>query len=127
MSIDQIGGTSNAAVFPTASSAAAANAGSVAAGAGTQTAQAVKPVKELKPVGEPTAEQVKDAMEEVQKAVTPVAQELLFSVDKDTGKTVVKVMDTETQKVIRQIPSEEMLVMAQQLDKLHGLLVKQKA
>lgn len=126
MSIDQIGGTGNVPGLPAASSAAAANAGSVAASSGIQTSRALKPIGEAKP-SEPTAEQVKDAAEEVQKAVSPVAQELLFSVDRDTGKTVVKVMDTETQKVIRQIPSEEMLAMAQQLDKLHGLLVKQKA
>lgn len=66
-------------------------------------------------------------MNEVQKAVAPLAQELQFSIDKGSGKTVVKVMDTGTHKVVRQIPSEEILAMAQQLDKLQGLLVKDKA
>jgi flagellar protein FlaG len=40
---------------------------------------------------------------------------------------VVKVIDRETQDVIRQIPSQEMLDLAQALDKLQGLLIKQKA
>lgn len=127
MSIDQIGGTGNVPGYPVQSSTATANAGSsVASAADVKSAQPLPGVKEPHSAA-PTKEQVDQAVQEVQKAVAPVAQELLFSVDKETGKTVVKVMDTQTQKVIRQIPSEEMLVMAQQMDKLHGLLVKQKA
>jgi flagellar protein FlaG len=40
---------------------------------------------------------------------------------------VVKVTDTETDKVIKQIPSKEALELAKALDKLRGLLVKQEA
>jgi flagellar protein FlaG len=40
---------------------------------------------------------------------------------------VVKVVDTETDQVIRQIPSEEMLAIARNIDRLQGLLVKQEA
>jgi len=50
-----------------------------------------------------------------------------FSIDKDTHGTVVKIVDTDTNKVIRQIPSEEMLQMAKALDKFTGLLMKQQA
>lgn len=52
---------------------------------------------------------------------------LNFTVDGETGKTVVKVMDMQTNEVIKQIPSEEMLAMAHAIDKLKGLLVHQKA
>lgn len=52
---------------------------------------------------------------------------LQFSVDHDTGKTIVKVIDTNTKEVIKQIPSEEMIAIAKALDKLKGLLVQQKA
>lgn len=38
--------------------------------------------------------------------------QLKFSVDKASGRTVIKVIDTETQKVIREIPPEETLKIA---------------
>ena len=55
------------------------------------------------------------------------SSQLEFSVDKETNIQVVKVVDQETQKVIRQIPSEEVMDIAKALDKLQGLLVKQQA
>ncbi len=44
-----------------------------------------------------------------------IQRELRFSVDKDSGKTVVKVMDMATKKVVRQIPTEETLRVAKML------------
>jgi flagellar protein FlaG len=77
---------------------------------------------------QPTSlEQVQQAMEDVRNAIAPVAQDLLFSIDEDTGKTIVKVVDASTDEVIRQIPSEEIISIAKALDKLQGLLVEQKA
>ncbi|MDD3352509.1 flagellar protein FlaG [Zoogloea sp.] len=75
----------------------------------------------------PTLDQVKQAVDQVQQIVRPLAQSLQFSIDEDTHNTVVKIVDTETNKVIRQIPSEEMLQMAKALDKFTGLLMKQQA
>lgn len=71
--------------------------------------------------------ELQDAIEKIEKVVQPVAQDLKFSIDEDTGKTVIKVIDTGTKEVIRQIPSEELIAIARALDKLQGLLVKQKA
>ena len=53
--------------------------------------------------------------------------ELKISIDDDLGVQVVKIMDTSTDQVIRQIPSEEMLELAKSLDKVLGLLVRDKA
>jgi len=75
----------------------------------------------------PSLAEVQQALEEVGKAVAPMAQSLQFSLDNDSGKTVVKVMDTETNEVIRQIPSEEVLAISKAVDKLKGLLIKQQA
>jgi len=41
-----------------------------------------------------------------------VKRELHFSVDKESGATVIKVMDLSTKEVIRQIPNEEALTVA---------------
>ncbi|NMF99666.1 flagellar protein FlaG [Aromatoleum toluolicum] len=71
--------------------------------------------------------QINQALEEVRKAISPVAQDLRFSIDDDTGRTVVKIIDSSTDEVIKQIPSEEVLAIAKALDKLRGLLVRQEA
>lgn len=76
---------------------------------------------------QPSSEQIQTAVENLRKAVTPVAQNLQFSVDSDTNKTVITVMDSSTKEVIRQIPSEEILALAKGLDKLQGLLIKRQA
>lgn len=75
----------------------------------------------------PSAGELQKALEDVAKAVAPMAQSLQFSVDKDLGRTVVKVLDTETNEVIRQIPSEEVVAISKAVDKLKGLLLKQQA
>lgn len=73
-----------------------------------------------------TPEQLAQAVTQIQDVIKQTAQSLQFSIDKDTGTTVVKVVDTESKKVLRQIPSEEVLAIAKALDKLQGLLIKQK-
>jgi flagellar protein FlaG len=50
---------------------------------------------------------------------------LTFSVDKDTGETVVKVVDSSSGKVVRQIPGEEMLKIAARIKDLLGVLFDQ--
>lgn len=75
----------------------------------------------------PSREQVSRAMNEVRQAIDPVARNLQFSIDEDTGRTVVKVVDVKTKEVIRQIPSEELLAMSRSLESNGGLLVKEKA
>jgi flagellar protein FlaG len=57
----------------------------------------------------------------------PMARGLQFSVDESTGSTVVKLVDKETNEVLRQIPSKEMLSIARALDRVQGLLVNAKA
>lgn len=78
-------------------------------------------------VAGPSQEQVKQAVQEVQKMVQSKASNLQFSIDQASGKTVVKLLDSQTGDVIRQIPSEEMLAISRSLDQMQGLLLKQKA
>jgi flagellar protein FlaG len=40
---------------------------------------------------------------------------LVFSLDKDSGDVVVKVVDSETHEVIRQIPNEDVLALARHI------------
>ena len=43
---------------------------------------------------------------------------LKFSVDKATGRTVVKVIDADTKEIIREIPTKESLKVAAQIQRL---------
>lgn len=72
-------------------------------------------------------EQVKHAVQKIQGTVNNLAQNLRFSIDEDTGKTIIKVMDVHTEEVIRQIPTEEAVEIARTLDKVQGLLFNGKA
>lgn len=54
-------------------------------------------------------------------------QQVQFSVDTDTGKTVLRVTDVESGAVLRQIPGDEALSMARILDRMQGVLIRQKA
>ena len=71
--------------------------------------------------------QLQDAVNAANDFIKPITNSVEFSIDKDSERMVVKVMDNATREVIRQIPSEEMLAIAQALDKIQGLLIKQKA
>lgn len=76
----------------------------------------------------PSQEQVKRAVESMkQLAETAAPNSLQFSIDDDTGKTIVRVSDAQTGEIIRQIPSKELLEIARSLDKMQGMLLRQKA
>jgi flagellar protein FlaG len=47
---------------------------------------------------------------------------LIFRVDEASGRTVITVLDATTQEVVRQIPSEEVLVLARALEVSGALL-----
>ena len=94
--------------------------------AASEPAPAHAPLTEAQPV-RLTAAQVEQMVQEVRQVVAPVAQNLQFSIDKGSGRTIVKVVDAQTDEVLRQIPSEELLSISRALDKLQGLLVHKKA
>lgn len=71
--------------------------------------------------------EVAEAVRQANEFIKPVSDSIEFSLDQDSGKLVVKMVDLETRQVIRQFPSEEMLALARAMDKLQGLLVEQKA
>jgi flagellar protein FlaG len=73
-----------------------------------------------------TAE-VERAIAALNKLVAPSARALEFSLDDRSGQIVVRVIDAETRKVLRQMPSEEVLAISRELDRLKGLLIQQKA
>ncbi len=76
----------------------------------------------------PTAAQVQSAVDSINKSMQQNNSNLEFSVDHDTQKRIVKVVETGTGQVIRQFPSEEAIAIAKAIDNMqHGLLLRQKA
>jgi flagellar protein FlaG len=77
---------------------------------------------------EPSPQQVKQAVDSINRAVQPANSNLEFSIDPGTQRLVVKVVDTQTGDLIRQIPSKEVLAIAESIGQYQkGLLLSQKA
>lgn len=77
--------------------------------------------KEIKPKG--VEVDAADIAKKMNQVATVFGTSLAFSVDKATGKTVIRVMDKETDKLIRQIPPEEMLRMIGKMRDVMGMLL----
>lgn len=78
--------------------------------------------------GAPSAEHLQRMLEKANKAMDKVNSSLEFSVDNATNKTVIKVTEANSGKLIMQFPSEEMLSITRAIDHAQkGVLVKEKA
>jgi flagellar protein FlaG len=75
----------------------------------------------------PSPKAVGEAVDSINHAMKSLSNRIEFSVDEDSKRQVVKVIDPETKEVIRQLPSEEALAIAKALDRLQGLLIDQRA
>lgn len=49
-----------------------------------------------------------------------------FSIDEDTKKVVIRIVDSSTNEVIKQIPPEEVLSIARYFNKFQGLLLNRR-
>jgi flagellar protein FlaG len=72
-------------------------------------------------------EELVGAVKKLNEHVAPALQTIEFFLDQESKRMIVKVVDTETQKVLRQIPNEEVVAMSKTLDKLQGLVIRQTA
>ena len=75
----------------------------------------------------PTEEELNKVVSNLNEFVQSVRRELQFSVDDDTGRYIVKVLNKETDEVVRQIPSEEVLAISSYLQTQAGLLIDTEA
>lgn len=119
MDIQQISNANQAAAWDTNKAASATSA--IAAKASSVPVQIVNPVQQTSPA------QVSEALQSINKALETMSQNLEFTVDEDSHRTIVKVIDQQTKEVIRQMPTAEAVEISKALDKLQGLLIRQKA
>lgn len=90
--------------------------------------QAPSRVTAVKPA--PTAAQVQSAVDNINRAMRQSNSNVEFSIDEQTKQTVIKVVESQTGKVIRQFPSEEVMAISHAIDdqiQQRGMLLKQEA
>ena len=71
--------------------------------------------REASPAGD-----VASAVNRLNKQLQEVHSNLHFSIHEASGRVVVKVIDTKSDEVIRQIPSEAILALAENAENLHS-------
>ncbi len=87
------------------------------------------PAEELqtKSMTEPDREQVLAAVEEMQNFVQATHHDIQFKLDDDNGRMLITVTERGTGDVIRQIPSEEAVRLAENLSEIRSLLFSAEA
>jgi len=96
-------------------------------------AHGVAPAKTVSdaPKAEPqqvSAAELNNSVAEINRFMQQSNQALEFSVDTESQRTVVRMVDTSTGELIRQFPSEATLAIARGIEQFQqGLLLKQKA
>lgn len=76
---------------------------------------------------QPTQEVIAKTAKQMESFVQSMGRELNFSVDQASGYSVVRVINPQTGEVIRQLPSEELLKIAEMFEQTNSALVNQKA
>lgn len=98
--------------------------------ADTRPAQADARQAELlqnKGTSEPNREQVLAAVTDMQDFVQVTHHNIQFQLDEDSGRMLVKVTERDSGEVIRQIPSEEAVRLAESLSEIRSLLFSAEA
>ena len=71
-------------------------------------------------------EQIKKAVEDVNKKITNQNSELQFGIHEGTNRITIKVIDKETKKVIKELPPEKTLDMIAKAWELEGIMVDER-
>jgi flagellar protein FlaG len=71
-------------------------------------------------------DELQKSIEKMLKTLEGDTTSLKFDIHKETNTIMVKVIDNDTQKVIREIPSEKLLDMIASIWKLVGIIVDKK-
>jgi len=94
---------------------------------------AVKSVKPASPAAEnpatpaPTRAEVEQAVSSANEQMHTIAPSLQFEIDAETQQVVIRLVDRQDQRVLRQVPSAEMLAISRALERMQALLVRTRA
>ena len=73
----------------------------------------------------PSREAIEKTIAKANEVARSLGRKLNFSYDDRIDKIVVKVMEGDTEKIIRQIPPEEMIRLSVRIDAVMGMLISQ--
>jgi len=76
---------------------------------------------------QPTKDVISKTAQQLESFVQSMGRDLSFSIDSTTGYHIVRVTNPETGEVVRQLPSEELLKIAESMQQTGSGLVNQKA
>jgi len=98
------------------------------------TQQTQQPPETKKPEGPSPAELSEQSAEAIQETVAAIndfmsqfKRTLNFSVDIAAGQTIIKVIDTSNDELVRQIPSEDFIEISKHIEQMNNLLFSEKA
>ena len=70
------------------------------------------------------AKAIDEVVSGLNEMVQNLHRNLQFTVDEESGETIIKVVDSETDEVVRQIPSEEIVRLHRQMKEVAGVLFR---
>lgn len=73
-----------------------------------------------------TKAEVEKVAQQLQEFVKSLNRNVSFSVDEESGRNVISVVEVKSGELIRQIPSEEILKLASRISKAAGLIVQEE-
>jgi flagellar protein FlaG len=111
----QVGGVTNVVAFQGSASGTPPDRGAAGASASASAAA---------PASLPA---LQAAIIDANRALRAMNRGLEFELDPASGRLITRLVDTSDNEVLRQIPSEEMLRIAEALDRVQGLLIEQHA
>lgn len=109
----------------TAVQTAAANPPHAAASAAARAAPAPAPAPV--PEASDADRDVPEAVNAANRAMAMESTRLRFDIDSSNDRMIVRIVDGETGQILRQLPSEEMLALARRLDRVQGVLLRERA
>ena len=74
-----------------------------------------------------SSEGLREVVAAADRAIKSLHNAVQLSLDSQSGQPIVRVVDTETGQLIRQIPTEEVLELRRALDRIAGLLIQRTA
>jgi flagellar protein FlaG len=84
-------------------------------------------VQQVAKAAPPPTQDFEAVVEQLNRMMQRMNNSLQFEVDKSTGKTVVRVVDSTTNEILRQFPTEEVLAIARALESAKGALFNESA
>lgn len=81
---------------------------------------------EKKMAGNPSLEELSNAVEDANKVVQSVRKNLIFNLHEETERFYVEVKDIDTDEVIKELPPKEFLDMVAKIREYVGLMIDEK-